>query len=239
MKSLIIDSRMRQIEKDKLLELNYNLIEIEKEEGVYEEISAHPDIFCCKINNTIILEPQIYDKYFSKLKDVDYNFKRGTEKVGTKYPKDILYNVCSTGKYAIHNFKYTDKAVLDEINKYNIEKIAVMQGYTNCSIAVIDEKSIITADKGIYANLKEYDLDVLLIDKEDIKLLKNNNSYSSMNGFIGGTISRVGDNIIVTGDAHKLNSYSAIKKYLSDRNLNLIDFSGYDLIDYGGIIELC
>ena len=229
---------MRQNEKDKLLELNYNLIEIEKEEGVYEEISAHPDIFCCKINNTIILEPQIYDKYSLKLKNLDCSVKKGTEKVGNKYPKDILYNVCVVGNYAIHNFKYTDIAILDEINKYNKEKIAVMQGYTNCSIAVIDEKSVITADKGIYANLKELDLNVLLIDKEDIKLLKNNGNYSSMGGFIGGTISRIGDNVIVTGDAHKLKSYSVIKKFISDRNLNLIDFPGYDLIDYGGIIEI-
>ena len=43
MKNILIDTRMRQIEKDKIKELGYNLIEIKKNPKVYEEISSHVD----------------------------------------------------------------------------------------------------------------------------------------------------------------------------------------------------
>ena len=58
---LIIDERMRQIEKEKLKELGYNLIEIKQSEKVYAEISAHVDIFTCKIGDKLIIEPSQYD----------------------------------------------------------------------------------------------------------------------------------------------------------------------------------
>ena len=44
---LIIDERMRQIEKDMLKLLGYELIEIKKNENIYTEISSHVDIFTC------------------------------------------------------------------------------------------------------------------------------------------------------------------------------------------------
>ena len=45
---IIIDSRMRNEEK-KYLKKHGELIEIECQDSVYDEISAHPDIFFCKI----------------------------------------------------------------------------------------------------------------------------------------------------------------------------------------------
>ena len=69
MKSIIIDSRMREIEKDYLKKLGYNLVEIPKSLDVYSEISSHPDIFCSKINDNLILEPIIYNKIYKDLKN--------------------------------------------------------------------------------------------------------------------------------------------------------------------------
>ena len=45
---IIIDSRMRNEEKEYLKKYG-ELIEIECQDCVYDEISAHPDIFFCKI----------------------------------------------------------------------------------------------------------------------------------------------------------------------------------------------
>ena len=72
----------------------------------------------------------------------------------------------------------------------------------------------------------------------DIKLLNENGKYSEMNGFIGGAIARIDDNIIVFGDLNKVDNKSYIRKFIEKKNLNIIDFSGLDVIDYGGIIEV-
>ena len=232
MKYVIIDERMRNIEKDKLKELGYALIEIKQSEEVYPEISSHVDIFACKVGSKIIIEPTQY-VVLPKLK----SFEQGMDNVEAEYPFDIKYNVCTIGKKAIHNFKYTDKKIKQELIKSGYELIQTTQGYTNCSIAVIDDKSAIVTDEGLYKILQNQNIDVLFLnDEPDIKLLRTM-GYSNKNGFIGGAISRIENNIIVFGDLNKIDKENKIRNFIHNRKLNIIEFKGLDVIDYGGIIE--
>ena len=129
------------------------------------------------------------------------------------------------------------------MEEYGYERIDVSQGYANCSIAVIDDRSIITSDNGIYKKLKNLDLDILFIEPDNIKLL-NNGVYSMKKGFVGGCLTRLksernGKNVIfVSGDLNKLNSGKKIRDFISDRNIDLIELPGLDVIDYGGMVEL-
>ena len=219
MKYLMIDERMRSIEKEKLKELGYELIEIKESEEVYTEISSHVDIFACKTGEKVVVDPTQYI-YMPKLA----NIEQGIDNVEAEYPFDIKYNVCTIGKYAIHNFKYTDKRVQQELIKSGYELIQTTQGYTNCSIAVIDDNSAIVTDKGLCKILESLNINVLFLDYEpNIKLL-NKYGYSSKNGFIGGAISRIGDNVI--------------RNFITDRNLKIIDFENLEVIDYGGTVEV-
>ena len=235
MKYLIIDERMRDIEKQTLQRLGYELIEIKKSTKVYPEISSHVDIFACKVKNKIIAEKHVYDILKNKLKK--YIIIQGNSAIQNVYPKDINYNVCIVGNKAIHNFKYTDSKIAQELKKNNFELINVKQGYSNCSIAVIDENSIILSDKGLYNSLKNSELDILFLDyMPDIKLLDENGNYSKINGFIGGAIARIADSIVIFGDLNKIDYNGYIRNFIEKKNLKVIDFSGLDVIDYGGII---
>lgn len=232
---LVIDERMRSIEKETLKCLGYELIEIKKSTNVYPEISSHVDIFACKVKDKIVVEKHIYDILKNKFKR---KIIKGDSTVQNVYPNDINYNVCIVGNRAIHNFKYTDSKIISELNKNNFELINVKQGYSNCSIAVIDENSIILSDKGLYNSLENTGIDMLFLDYiPNIKLLNENGEYSRKNGFIGGAISRIGDNIIVFGDLDKIDYDGKIKGFIKKRNLNIIDFKRLDVIDYGGVIE--
>lgn len=235
MKILIVDCRMRKIEKDKLKKLGFELIEIKPSKNVYEEISSHVDIFTCKIGNTIIIEPSQYAQIIDKIENK--NIKKGREKVSSKYPEDIKYNVCIIGKKAIHNFKFTDLSVKEELEAHNYELIPTTQGYTNCSIAVIDDNSAIVTDKGLYKILQKHNIDVLCIKEPDIKLLTQN-GISNKKGFIGGAITRIEDKIIVTGDLRKIDIEGKIREFIERKNLKIIDFNDLDVIDYGGILEI-
>ena len=238
MKYLIIDERMRYIEKQTLKSLGYKLIEIKKSINVYPEISSHVDIFACKIKDKIIVEKSAYNILRNKLNNDENILMSGETIISGDYPNDINYNVCIVGDNAIHNFKYTDSKILEELEKNKFELINVKQGYSNCSIAVIDENSIILSDRGLYNNLKNSGLDVLFLDYiPDIKLFDENGEYSPKNGFIGGAISRISDNIVVFGDLDKIDYYGNIRKFIENRNLDIIDFKGLDVIDYGGVIE--
>ena len=237
MKYLIIDNRMRDFEKYKLKQLGYELIKIQKSQDLYEEISSHVDIFTCKIGNKLIIEPSQYQNIKNQIFDI-YNIEMGRELIQEKYPNDIKYNVCIIGKKAIHSFEHTESKIKEELIMQGYELINTTQGYTNCSIAVIDDNSAIVTDKGLYKILSKHGIDTLFLDYElDIKLLSNE-GYSKRKGFIGGAVSRIGDNIIVFGELNKIDNDKKIRDFIISKDLNLIELIGHDVIDYGGIVEI-
>lgn len=236
---LIIDGRMRQIEKLKLKELGYELIELKQSLNVYTEISSHVDVFTCKVGHTLIIEPSQYKYLKTQLKYEDaqeqMRILKGVEKVEIKYPFDIKYNVCTIGKKAFHKFEFTDLKIKEELIKQGYEFVNTTQGYTNCSIAVINEKSAIVTDKGLDKILKKHDVDVLYLENElNIKLLESS-GYSNRKGFIGGAISRIGENIVVFGDLNKIDVNKQIRKFMQSKGLKIIEFKEQDVIDYGGV----
>ena len=230
-KKVIIDNRMRQIEKQKLQNMGYEIIEIQTSPNVYTEISSHVDIFACKIENEIIVEPT---QNINNISNKIY----GKDKVLSKYPFDIKYNVCIIGNKAIHNLKYTDEILKKELVNKGFELINTTQGYTNCSIAVINDSSAIVKDKGLNKILQKNGIDTLYLSNElDIKLL-NGKQYSNKRGFIGGCISQIDNKIIVFGELKKIDPENKIREFIQKRNLEIIEFSGLDIIDYGGLIEI-
>ena len=234
---LIIDERMRQIEKEKLKKLGYELIEIEQSKEVYEEISSHVDIFTCKIGKKLIVEPTQYDDIQLQLQNQEI-IEQGNETIESKYPFDIKYNVCIIGNKALHNFEYTDLKIKEELQHQEYKLINTTQGYTNCSIAVIDDNSAIVEDKGLYKILQKHNIDVLYLQYEpDIKLL-NSEGYSKRKGFIGGVISRIDNKVFVSGDLNKIDPNGQIREFIEKRKLEIIEFKGLDIIDYGGIVRL-
>lgn len=225
---IIIDSRMRNEEKEYLKKYG-ELIEIECQDCVYDEISAHPDIFFCKINGQIFQAPNL--KLEKQLKT-----QKGSSSVGKQYPDDVKYNICQIGKKIIHNFKYTDHLVNEYINSVELEKINIKQGYAKCSIAVTSENSCITSDEGIYKTLQKENIDVLLLRDEIVHLQDKNKNITNMSGFIGGSSCIIDNKFILFGDSNKLNSKSKLVDFLNKQKLELIDFKNLEIIDYGGVI---
>ena len=223
---------MRKIEKEYLSQYG-DLIELPYQSSVYDEISSHPDIFFCKINNQIFQAPnlKLENKLETKLKT-----KQGSNSVGAQYPEDIKYNICQIGKRVIHNFKYTDPAVAEYIDSTGLQKINIKQGYSKCSISVTSENSCITSDEGIYETLKRENIDVLLLDNTNIRLVDKNGLQTKMNGFIGGATAVIEDKFIIFGDSNKISNKASLIEHLNNHNLKLVDFKNLEIIDYGSII---
>lgn len=216
MQNVIIDSRIRDIEYNYLSKF-FNVIRLPLSNDVYEEISGHSDIFYTKINNQVIVAPNA--------EVMEQQFILGKEKVGKEYPKDVLYNVCQIGDKVIGS-KYTDKSIKPDI--------IVKQGYVKCSIAVTSNNSCITSDKGIAKVLKRNNIEVLYVEENDIKLLKNDATASTMKGFIGGASLVFDNKFVLFGDSDNLSNKDKIIQHLDKYNLELVDFKGLHIYDYGG-----
>lgn len=152
------------------------------------------------------------------------SFSHGT------YPDDAAYNVASNGKYVIHNFYFTDKVVLSEIKG---EKVKVSQGYSKCSLCIVDENSFITEDEGIAETLKGHNIDVLKISAGDVLLPGLN--Y----GFLGGASGKLGKKLLAFAGNIKLHrDYNRIYDFCTERNVDLLSLSDEMLTDIGSIVPV-
>ena len=230
----IVDKRIPQTIETNLNNIGVNIIKSTACSNTYDAIKYHPDISVCKLNyNNIVVAPNVYDYYKEVLKPYGFNVICGESTIKNKYPYNIHYNIVILEKFAIHNFKYTDKVILDYIEKNNIEKINVSQGYCKCSICVVDDNSIITSDEGIYKEVIKHGIDSLLIEKGHIDLFELN--Y----GFIGGCSFLLSNNeLAFLGNIKKHPDYDKILNFVESKNKKLISLSDDKLIDLGSVIQL-
>lgn len=249
-KYIFVDRRIRKIEEDTLKKMGYKIIKVSYMNSVYEEISSHVDIFILKLDDTLIIQRKMYEELLKSssefnefLSENSINKKVSVvvsdEVITQKYPNDIKFNVCNISNNAIHNFKYTDKLALRIIEEKKLNKININQGYSNCSIAVVDDNSCVVTDKSIYQKLKANAIDVLLVENVErkIKLLDaSGKKYSNMHGFIGGTVGRLDNKVIIFGDLNYIDSNNLIRNFLKAKNLEIVEFKNLEVIDYGGII---
>ena len=227
LKLAIVDKRIPKNIEIKLNTMGINIIKSTDCSNTYEAIKYHPDISVCKLNdNNIVVAPNVYNYYKNILKHYGFNIICGNSSIKNKYPYNIHYNIVILESFAIHNFKYTDKVILDYIEKNNIKKINVSQGYCKCCICIVDDNSLITSDEGIYKEVIKYGIDCLLIKKGHIDLFELN--Y----GFIGGCSFLISDTeLAFLGNIKNHPDYDKILSFVESKNKSLISLINYNLLD--------
>lgn len=230
----LVDKRITPNMQNTLINLGIKLIKTIECPNTYNAIKCHPDISLCKLyDNNIVVAPNVYDYYSKILKNYGLNVIKGSSLIQNKYPHNISYNVAIFGNYAIHNFKYTDPEIVKFLEENNIQKIDVKQGYSKCSICIIDEKSIITSDEGIMNACSLFDIDCLLISQGFIDLFDMN--Y----GFIGGCSGSISnDTIAFFGNIKKHPDYEKVLEFITSKNKKILCLSDESLLDLGSLIPI-
>lgn len=232
--TVIVDGRVSLEILKSLKKLNLNIIPTIECMEISKPISYHPDIVLHPINhNTLVVAPNVFDYYEEKLYGMGIKIIEGQTKLGKDYPEEVAYNVGRIGNLAIHNFKYTDEKLKYYLKKENVEFIHVNQGYTKCSMVIVDERSIITADYPIYKKLTNLGIDVLLVQSGHIKL----EGYTY--GFIGGATGNLSkEDIMFSGRLDKHPDKERIFNFLKKYKKRIVWLSNENLIDIGTIISL-
>ncbi|HSH35278.1 DUF6873 family GME fold protein [Schnuerera sp.] len=232
--TVIIDGSISKEIKSNLKKLNLNIIPTIPCKEVAEPIAYHPDIVLHPINhNTLIVAPNVFDYYEDKLYGMGIKIIKGETKLDKEYPKDIAYNVARVGDFAVHNFKHTDEKLKYYLKKEKLGFIDVKQGYTKCSMAIVANNAVITADYSMYKKLSNSSIDVLLVKPGYIDL----EGYNY--GFIGGATGKLFKDIFIFSgkltihpDKTKITNF--VKKY----NNKILWLSDENIIDIGTIISL-
>ena len=166
---------------------------------------------------------------------VNYLTNRGyaiqpSREQGAEYPRDAGLCVCWTGKYTIYNPKTADPSVLAVMGGI---PVAVSQGYAKCAAAVVNERSIITADAGVSRAAKNAGMDVLLIAPGHIAL----DGYEY--GFIGGAAFKICDDTVAfTGKLDGHPDKQRILEFLAARGQKCVFLTEDPIFDIGGAVAL-
>lgn len=230
----IVDGRIDDQSIKVLENMNLKIILTTKCKEVAEPISYHPDIVMHPINhNTLVVAPNVFDYYEDKLSGMGIDLIRGEKYLSKEYPNNIAYNVGRVYEAAIHYFKYTDKVLLHELKKEGLKLINVKQGYSKCSMAIVDEKAIITSDCGIHEKVIKNNIDSLLIEPGYISL----EGYNY--GFIGGTSGNLSkSDIVFSGNINYHPDAEKIKKFINKYNKKYLSLNNNSLLDIGTIFTL-
>ena len=229
-----IDYRTTKKEKETLISLGAQLIEIPKSKDLYDAISGHPDIqinILDRNKKKIIINRNLSDDFKKLISYYNISYIESKNLLKENYPNNIILNSLNLEKYFIHNLKHTDPNLLYLVK--NKKLINVSQGYTNCSILKVTERAFITSDNGIYKNLIKEGFDILLIPYGDIIL--DGFDY----GFIGGTGGLISSTTLVFfGSLDNFAYGSLVKEFLKKHNILPIYLSDEKLHDRGSILYL-
>ncbi len=210
--------------------MGYCIIESAHLKKVQPPLAYHPDMQIVRCSDGFVCAPECYSYYRDAFAQCGVSIVCGETEPGYDYPSDIAYNVAVTGKYAIHNFHYTEPEFLAR-SPYT--HIWVKQGYSKCSVCIVGESAIITADKGIAEAADSAGMDVLLISAGYVTLP----GYDY--GFIGGASGLVENGLLYfCGDIATHPDYANIAKFCKKYSVELVSLWDGRLVDVGTIIPL-
>lgn len=154
------------------------------------------------------------------------------EATGSDYPRDVLFNACTVGKKLICNKKTVSQLILDTATEYGYEIVNVPQGYTKCSVCIVSDNAIITADEGIAKACKAAGIDVLHISNGNVSLPP----YDF--GFIGGASGFCGNNVFFCGSLDKHPDAKRIIDFCGSYGKCVVSLSENPLSDVGTVFFL-
>lgn len=146
------------------------------------------------------------------------------------YPNDVGLNICIIGNKVICS-KWSDRKVVDYLTSKQYSIYRCNQGYARCSVCVVSENAIITADRGIAEICRKANIDVLLISSGYFEL----DGYDY--GFIGGASFKISSNkLAFTGSLEKHPDKNKIIEFLSLHNVEPVYLTDFPVFDIGTAI---
>lgn len=215
-----------------LTKFEIKTLKIKRCEELPSAVACHADMNLCYAGdcNIFITRAQCYLE--KPLNDLGFKIYYISENLSDKYPMDVKLNCAFLGNKVIMNSKTVSVDILNYCNAKKIKIISVKQGYTKCSVFIVNENAIITSDEDIANKCKEEAIDVLKITPGHIDI----NSYNY--GFIGGCGGLIDKNkALFSGDITRHPDFELIHNFLAKHSVEYLCLSG-KLTDIGGIIPL-
>ncbi len=228
---VLVDSRLPHSVINRLGKVAEPIL-LEPQPGVYEAISAHPDIFFCLVGGILVHSPTLNSTLLDKLVIRGITLVTGTQTPTANYPDSAIYNAVVTNNYLIHHNSAVETTILLLSRQRNLKSIWVRQGYTRCNLLPLNNNRFITSDRGILRTLSLAGLQVFYYPPDDILL--PGFSY----GFIGGTAGVCEQKVFFTGLPQDENVRKSMETFIEEAGMGVEYLSEGRLIDCGSLLFL-
>lgn len=208
-------------------------VEVKACKNLSDAVNAHADMLMHHLGENKVVLQKGQDYLKCRLEEHGFDVIPSYSIISNIYPKDVILNAARVGNYLFCRPDVLDSAIRDYCERNRVQIVAVKQGYSKCSTAIVNENSVITSDPSIYTAAKKVGLDVLKIRPGYIQL----DGYEY--GFIGGTCGLIGKNkLAFTGDIRHHPDYKEIYSFCLKKNIEITILTNGMLMDIGGILPL-
>lgn len=199
-----------------------------------EPVASHPDMLLFAGKDHLVC----YDEYFrgnsglvSRIASLwGKRLVLARDDVGDRYPMDVGLNAAPVGEWLVCKRNALSPSVASLYEEKNM--VGVKQGYAKCSAVVVDDRSLITADRSIAIGAEKKGIDVLLVSPEGVEL----EGYNC--GFIGGASGADRENVYFCGSVELHPDGEKIADFCRKKGKGCVSLSDRPLYDYGTLFFL-
>lgn len=231
---VIIGEKYYKILKNSLDDLNISAIKMPDNPNIDYPVRAHADMSILHAGGECIFLAE----YLRESELFNELIEQGMQPIisdmiqASDYPNDVGLNICIIGNKVICS-KWSDRKIVDYLTRKQYSIYRCNQGYSRCSVCVVTENAIITADRGIADICRRANIDVLLISPGYIEL----DGYEY--GFIGGSTFKISNNLLAfTGTLDNHPDKNRIIEFLGLHNIEPFYLSDLPAFDIGTAIPV-
>ena len=219
-----------------LKKLGISIIKVPDNLYVDERLSGHADLSVFhRGGKELLLAPYLKGSKFAEdMMDRGFEVSFAEIEQQAEYPLDAQLNCCLAGQKIIAAPGVICTEIVNYFtNERGYQLISCKQGYARCSVCVVDENAIITADRGIAAAARKNGIEVLAIHPGFIAL------EGFPYGFIGGAAFKIAkDTLAFTGTLEQHPDKEAIERFLAERKVRPVYITSYPAFDIGGALPV-
>lgn len=225
---IILGKKYKKVLETAIYERNIEPIWLNDNVHVDARLSGHSDLMAAHLGNNKLAVTMSSANNCEIIHNIELVPVKDPLK--PEYPHDAVLNICIVGDRIIYNPKSADAQIISRLNG---TKLCCKQGYTKCSVCVVDENSIITSDRKIAAIASAAGMDALTVN-EKITVLDG-----FEHGFIGGASFKLsGNELAFTGRINDAAEKLRIENFLNERGISAVYLTDEPLFDIGSAIPI-
>lgn len=200
-----------------------------------QPVQGHPDLQVFPLGGKrVMVARNAADGLEASLQCAGFVIEKSASPLTGAYPGDVPLNFAPVGDFLVGKISAMDPVLYKNIQIQKRKLVDVPQGYGKCSVAVVDEMSLITSDPVIARKCQTAGLNVLQIEPGFVEL----KGYNT--GFLGGACGKISKHQMgFCGDVHQHPCAKEIIAFLEKREIEPVClWASTGLMDVGSIIPL-